>query len=157
MAEAYTLHAYLLTEKRFDVERLVSNPETLLHEQTFGKLPALTQDDIRQAGKCIAFSTPTAAEFLLLRAIENALRMYYGTHFKIKKNEDLMWGPMVSRLRKKKRSPRPNKILLDHLDNIRFNFRNPTDHPEKSYGDDEVQDLFSLVADALNRLVRELP
>jgi hypothetical protein len=64
---------------------------------------------------------------------------------------------MISRLRKKTRKPKPNKILLDHLDNIRSNFRNPTDHPEMTYGIDEVQDLFSIVTDSLNRIAVELP
>lgn len=55
------------------------------------------------------------------------------------------------------RNPKPNKALLDHLDNIRKNFRNPTNHPEMVYGMDEVQTLFALVVDVLDRMARELP
>jgi hypothetical protein len=66
-------------------------------------------------------------------------------------------GALVQTLRNKKRKPRPDETLLNHLDHIRRNFRNPTDHPDKSYDLDEVQDLFSLVADVLNRIARELP
>jgi hypothetical protein len=157
LAEADNLPAYMLSEKRFEVARLVTSPATFLHEHTFTKLPPIAQSDIQEAGRCIAFDTPTAAGFLLLRATERALRAYYSRYFKVKKDEKLMWGPMITRLRNKSKKSRPNKILLDHLDNIRFNFRNPTDHPEKTYGIDEVQDLFSLVADVLNRVAAEFP
>jgi hypothetical protein len=157
LAEVTNLPAYLLTAKRFELARLVNNPDTLLHEHTFTKLPLIAQSDIKEGSRCIAFNTPTAAGFLLLRATESALRAYYGKYFKVKKDEKLLWGPMIIRLRTKLKKPRPNKILLDHLDNIRFNFRNPTDHPEMIYGIDEVQDLFSLVADVLNRIADELP
>ncbi len=157
LAETKNLTAYLLTQKRYEVAQLVNNPETFLREHTFSKLPAIAQSDIKEGSRCIAFNTPTAAGFLLLRATESALRAYYGRYFKVKKDEKLMWGPMITRLRNKSKKPRPNKVLLDHLDNIRFNFRNPTDHPEMSYGIDEVQDLFSLVADVLNRIAVELP
>ena len=54
-----------------------------------------------------------------------------------------MWGPMVDSLRKRK--TRVSKPLLDNLDNIRYSFRNPTQHPEKTYDIEEVQDLFNYV------------
>ena len=157
LAEAKNLPAYLLMEKRFEVARLVNNPETFLREHTFAKLPPIAQSDLKEGSKCIAFDTPTAAGFLLLRATESALRAYYSKYFKVKKDEKLMWGPMIIRLRRKSKKPRPNKVLLDHLDNIRFNFRNPTDHPEMTYSIEEAQDLFSLTTDVLNRIAAELP
>jgi hypothetical protein len=60
---------------------------------------------------------------------------------------------MLKQLREKKRV-KPPDALLDTLDRIRVNFRNPTSHPEKIYDLDEVQDLFGLCVDALNRIVR---
>jgi hypothetical protein len=157
LAEAQNLTAYLLMEKRFQVTQLVNKPDTFLRQHTFAKLPPIAQSDIKEGCKCLAFDTPTAAGFLLLRATESALRTYYGKYFRVKKDEKLMWGPMITRLRSKSKKPRPNKVLLDHLDNIRFNFRNPTDHPEMTYGIEEAQDLFSLTTDVLNRIAAELP
>jgi hypothetical protein len=40
------------------------------------------------------------------------------------------------------RSKPPPAALLDNLDGLRRNFRNPTQHPEKVYDIHEAQDLF---------------
>lgn len=60
---------------------------------------------------------------------------------------------MINQLREKKKNP-PPKELIEVLDRIRVSFRNPTSHPDKMYDSDEVQDLFGLVVDALNKIVR---
>jgi hypothetical protein len=104
-----------------------------------------------------AFELPTAGAFHLLRAVEDALRAYHKLYFKRGVTDGVAWGPLLRNLQDKKRKPRPDETLLTHLDHIRKNFRNPTDHPEKIYDMDGVQDLFSLVADVLNRIARELP
>lgn len=63
-----------------------------------------------------------------------------------------MWGPMVTHLKKRKAKPIPPATLLNNLDNIRVSFRNPTQHPEKIYDIQEVQDLFGLCVDVVNRM-----
>lgn len=156
-AETATLNAYVLTEQRLDGRRLIDRPESFLGNKTFNKLPFVAQYDIKEAGKCIAFEVPTAGAFHLLRATEDTLRAYY-THFvKRGRKPNPMWNDMVNALKAKPRKPKPNTALLDHLDNIRTNFRNPTDHPEMIYGIDEVQNLFALVVDVLDRMAKELP
>jgi hypothetical protein len=156
-AEARTLNAYVLNEKRFDVLKLVANPASFFGEGTFEKLPRIAQLDIREAGKCIGFELPTAGAFHLLRATEDSLRTYYKVFFKRAKIEKSMWGPLINSLRTKTRKPKPSETLLNHLDHIRNNFRNPTDHPDMVYDMDGVQDLFSLVVDVLNRMAKEFP
>ena len=158
-AETSTLKAYVLTEKKMtsDVDRLVERPETFLSAHTFGKLPSVAQYDLRQAGKCIAFEIPTAAAFHLLRATEDAFRSYQAHFIKKRGKLNPTWADLITSLKAKRRSPLPNKTLLNHLDHIRDSFRNPTNHPEKIYDMDEVQDLFGLVADVLNRIAKELP
>jgi hypothetical protein len=47
----------------------------------------------------------------------------------------------------------PAGPLLNNLDNIREHYRNPTQHPDKVYDINEVQDLFGLCIDAINRMV----
>jgi hypothetical protein len=62
---------------------------------------------------------------------------------------------MVEHLRK--RSDAPPRSLLDGLDNIRHNFRNPTQHPEAIYDIQEAQDLLSLSLDAVGRAFKAMP
>jgi hypothetical protein len=156
-AEARTLDAYVLSEKRFDVGRLARSPDSFLALGTFGKLPEIARFDLKEAGKCIAFELPTAGAFHLLRAAEDTLRSYFKTFFKRGSVNKMSWGQLVDRLRSKPRKPKPDEVLLHHLDHIRKNFRNPTDHPEMMYDSDQVQDLLALVTDALNRMSKQLP
>ena len=98
VAEIKGFEAYLVTPKRLDVNRLLKYPEQLLAPQVFNSLPALARFDIAEAGKCLAFERPTAAAFHLLRATECALRALCEKHVK-RNRPQLLWGPMVARLR----------------------------------------------------------
>jgi hypothetical protein len=132
-AEASTMAAYVLREKRFEAVRLVEAPESLFAPDTFGRLPRIAQIDILEAGKCIGFGLPTAGAFHLLRATEDSLRSYYRTFVKRGNIDKATWGNLVEQLRAKKRKPKPNETLINHLDHLRKNFRNPTDHPDMVY------------------------
>ncbi len=117
-------------------------------------MPRIARSDYEDSAKAIAYELPTQAAFSILRATEDLLNNYY-EHF-IKQNgtksDKRTWGPMIEQLRRKKSSPKPDEDLLSHLDHIRTKFRNPTDHPDKIYGLDEVQDLFNLCVDVMNRM-----
>lgn len=80
--------------------------------------------------------------------------MFYHSIVKRKRMTIPLWGPTVDAL-KKRRNPPPVE-LLNNLDNIRRSFRNPTQHPEKIYDIQEVQDLFALCVDAIDRMIRHL-
>ena len=101
----------------------------------------------------LAFELPTAAAFHFLRGTEEALRDFYLKSVKRDRiKEPRMWGPIVSHLRTRKKPP--PALLLDNLDSLRSNFRNPTQHPEKVFDLDEAQDLLALAIDSINRMSR---
>ena len=129
--------------------------QTLFPGGVFDKLPELTRYDFAEAGKCVAFERPTAAAFHLLRGTEGALRDFYLATVKRKRLNVLLWKPMLDQMAA--RSKPPPRPLLDHLDHIRANFRNPTQHPEARYDIDEAEDLFGLCVDAATRLIRAHP
>ena len=120
----------------------------------FEALPDISKYDFMEAGKCIAFERATAAAFYTMRGTEGVLRHYYCSIIKRGRVAKLMWYDMVQHLRKRRDAP--PKALLDNLDNIRLNFRNPTQHPEARYDMDEAQDLLSLSIDAINRIYKDL-
>jgi hypothetical protein len=142
--------AFIVTDKRVDVNKLLHDVPSLLAPNVFDSLPDIARYDFVEAGQCIAFERPTAAAFHLLRATEGVLRQLYCLSVK-RERVELMWGPMVKHLRQHKK-PRFGP-LLDHLDHIRLSFRNPTQHPEKIYDIQEVQDLFGLCVDVVTRMV----
>lgn len=143
--------AYIVSDKRLSIEKLLANVPSLFAPNAFASLPATAQYDFSEAGKCIAFERATAGAFHLLRATEGVLRGFYCSIVRRNRIDPLLWGPMVGQLRKR-RSPPPAE-LLDNLDNIRRSFRNPTQHPEKIYDIHESQDLFGLCVDVVNRMV----
>lgn len=154
MAEAGEQVTYVITEKRLDIKKLVQNPQGLLAPNVYDRLPGVCFQDFNAACRAIAFELPTAAAFLLLRCTEGTLRHYYTCNVKTRRlrSDQMMWGPMLGQLREKRSKAPPE--LLDTLDRIRVNFRNPTNHPQKIYEIQEVQDLFGLCVDAINRMVR---
>ncbi len=154
-AELQGLDAYVVTQKRLDVLKLLNDVPLLLSPYVYQVLPYIAQEDLEEAGKCIAFERPTAAAFHLLRGTEAVLREFYCTL--VRKNRcALMWGPILTDLRKRRKA-KQHLTLLANLDNIKDSFRNPTQHPEKIYNTDEVQDLWGLCIDAINRMAKELP
>lgn len=159
IAELAGLSAYVVTPKRIDIDKLQNNVNLLFAPTVFEKLPTVAQYDLREAGKCIAFERPTAAAFHLMRASESVLREYYLFHVKRDRVKVLLWGTITKELQSKSKFLKDEKrqVLFKNLDNIRLSFRNPTQHPEKIYDIQEVQDLWGLCVDVINRMAAEFP
>ncbi len=153
-AETKGIYSYVVTEKRLDAEKLLNDMRGLFAPETFDQLSDIAQHDFKAAGRCIAFECSTAAAFHLLRGIEGILRQYYEI-FIGSVSADITWGHITTTLRKK-RDKRIDHHTLRHLDHIRSAFRNPTQHPEKTYDIQEIQDLFPLVVDVTNRMINEI-
>jgi hypothetical protein len=153
-AEAGGIFAFVTTEKRLDIEKLLSDVRSLLTAKSYDVLPDIARHDLNEAGKCIAYERPTAAAFRLLRGTESVLRAFYCSIVKKQRVKPLLWDPMVASLRKRKNPP--PAPLLENLTNIRRSFRNPTQHPEKIYDIEEVQDLFGLCVDVIRRMAAYL-
>jgi len=150
-AEAMQSYVYLVTDKRLTVDKILDSVESLFHPDCFSKLSDIAQYDFRQAGRCIAFELPTAAAFHLLRGTEAVLRDYYEEIVQRSRIKSRLWGPLIDHLRLKRGH---DIALLANLDNIRLSYRNPTQHPEKIYDIHEVQDLFGLCVDVVNRMAK---
>lgn len=151
-AEITLSHAYMVTDKKLGLDNLLDKVDILFGgDSIFNRLPQTVKLDFKEAGKCIAFERSTAAAFHILRGTEGMLRAFYFVRVKSKKKRitNPLWDPIITDLKNKNKAPKP---LLDVLDNIRMNFRNPTMHPEKTYDVDEVQNLFNLCIDAITRM-----
>jgi hypothetical protein len=155
-AELRGFRAFVVTPKRMETRRLLADVPSLLAPGSFQKMPDVAQHDFTEAGKCLAFERSTAVAFHLLRSTESVLRAFY-SHLVRRGRCELMWGPMVQDLQRRRRVAGPHGDLLKHLDHIRRSFRNPTQHPEKIYDIQEVQDLWGLCVDAVNRMASALP
>lgn len=153
-AELQLRSAYVVTPKRIPLDNLLKNPGQIFASGTFQQLPDICQYDFREACLCIAFGRPTASAFHILRGTEGALRDYYCFIVKQNRVKPLLWKNMVDHLRKRRDAP--PKALMDNLDNIRVNFRNPTQHPEARYDMDGAQDLLGISVDVVNRMIKDI-
>lgn len=153
-AELKLRDAYLITPKRFNLNHLLDEPSELFGVDVFSLLPQICRFDLASSGMAISYNLPTAAAFHLMRGTEGVLRFYYCTIVKRKRVNPLLWGNIITHLRQRKDTPK--KSILDSLDNIRVNFRNPTQHPEARYDIDEAQDLLAVSIDAINRMIKDL-
>lgn len=151
-AESEGLFTFIVTEKRMDLDKLLNNVDKLFSSGVFDKLSEIAKYDLIEAGKCVAFELPTSAAFHILRATEDTLKNFYCSVVKQNRVKDYTWGNMINSLRGKK-GLITLKTLFDNLDNIRFNFRNPTQHPESIYNIDIAQDLFGICIDVINRMI----
>ncbi|MTJ01535.1 MULTISPECIES: hypothetical protein [Idiomarina] len=151
-AELNERYAFVPTPKRLALHKLLDSVHEIFCPDAFDSLPEIARYDFSYAGKCIAFELPTAAAFHVLRATESVLRSYYEAMIKQKRIKSRNWGPIVNDLRAR-RATSKHEVLNNHLDNIRASFRNPTQHPDKIYDIHEVQDLYSLCVDVVNRMV----
>lgn len=151
-AESEGLFTFIVTEKRMDLNKLLNNVDKLFSFGVFDKLSEIAKYDLIEAGKCITFELPTSAAFHILRATEDTLKNFYCSVVKRNRVKDYTWGNIIKSLRSKK-GLITLKTLFDNLDNIRFNFRNPTQHPESIYNIDNAQDLFGICIDVINRMI----
>ena len=152
-AELQTLEAFVVTPKRFDIDKLLNNIGSLMSPGIFSALPDIVRYDLTEAGKCITFGRPTAAAFHLLRGTEAVLRHFYCTLIHRKRVSTLLWGDITKDLRTRK-TTKKYTTLYNNLDNIRLSYRNPTQHPEATYDIDAVQDLLPLCFEVITRMTK---
>jgi len=152
-AEIRQRYAFILDEKRLGLDKLRNNISRLFADKVYDGFSDEAKKDFSEAGQCIAFERYTASAFHILRGTEAELRRYYLHKVKQNRVSPLLWDKIVKHLCTKRGVP---KGLLAVLDSIREDFRNPTAHPEKFYGEDEVQSLFTHCADVVNRISKEI-
>lgn len=152
-ADLLLCEAFVVTSKRYDTNKLLDDIGALMSPNVFSHLTPITQYDLIEAGKCIAFERPTAAAFHFLRATEAELRHFYLTFITTKRIPILLWGDMTTDLRNRLRTKK-HTTLYNNLDNIRTSYRNPTQHPDAIYDIHEVQDLCPLCFEVINRMDR---
>ena len=154
-AESKHIQTVVLIEKRFEMGKLMGKVSALMPRGVYARLPEIAKHDMNEAGKCIALERSTAAAFHCLRATEAMLKEFYFHFVKRNRLRRPMWYDMVEALRKKHRNKPPGEVL-DHLDMIRNNYRNPTQHPKMIYDIEDAQDLFSNCISALHMMTKAM-
>jgi len=136
-----------------------TNPHFLLKEprkffeklSNWSKITKLAQNDIKNACRCLCFELPTPAAFMFWRASEDTLRHYYKKKTKTLISGFIDWNKITRKLEKTGKVP---QHIIDALDLIRNNYRNPVAHPDVTYAQKQTERLmhyaFGLIESMLN-------
>lgn len=153
-AELPTLATYFISQVgAYSTADLIERAEVVFSENIRQNLLTQVLFDIREAGKCIVFNTPTAAGFHILRATEATIREYYAVvtnNSPRPRNRD--WGAYIRVLR----SSSADQKIVAMLDQIRDMHRNPLIHPEESLNREEAIELFDICKSAIQAITRDI-
>lgn len=117
---------YVSPKGLFDTRRLISKASSV-YQGYADRLPKETIADTDEAGRCLAFSLPTASGFHMARATESVIKQYMAMYgCQPPKESDRNWKNYIRALIEKKAHPK----ITHHLDQIRDLHRNPISHPD---------------------------
>lgn len=155
-AELNVSHSYFVIAKRgYDSTVLIDRAEIVFAPDLTSKAPEALED-VRQAGKCIAFELPTAAGFHLMRALEMIIRLYYDSVMPqgSKRPDRMNMGDYISKMEQAKIG---DCKVLGVLKQVKDLHRNELMHPEVSLDMDEALGLLGIVQSAITAMLRVLP
>src|SRR5262245_18128571 len=137
-----------------DVRILLENAEQILPPELVAVLPANVLEDIREAGKCLAFERATACAFHSCRATEGLMRAYYKHLMKVDWPPAGIrpdWKVLVDQLKVNGAPPRQ----LEKLDDIRAD-RNSYAHPDVTVPMDEAPLVYATCNTAMFYIAKEM-
>jgi hypothetical protein len=148
------LHAYCVSDKGIlSTPKLVNKAEEMFGERTASRLPSVAIEDVRSAGRCLAFNLPTASGFHIIRALE-AIVVDYIIKVTGEKPIKRDLGAYIKTL--ENLDEPASKDVTSVIDQIRRLHRNPLMHPEDVLEPDEALDLFLLCRSAINATVSDM-
>jgi hypothetical protein len=141
----------------FSTSALISKAEEMFGEHR-DLLPEITVLQIKEAGKCLAFSLGSAAAFHLFGALESVLREYYD---RLSGGEPRLKNPsMGAYIGKLSEMPDVDQKLIASLRQVKDLHRNPAIHIEKILTMDEALTLQGMIHSAISTtldIVSKLP
>jgi hypothetical protein len=141
-AELSDWDTYFVSQKgAFSTSELINQAELMIPESTRKILGAGTVEDLRQAGRCVAFNLGTAACFHMVRATEAVIREYYFALLgSLPKVSSRNWGAYHRNMSKSPLADVKAMVLLKH---VTENYRNPVLHPEEVVEPDDALEFIN--------------
>lgn len=146
-------HSSLPLDQWHDPVRLKSDIMSLMPSGIYAGLPLIAQQDLVDAGECLANRQPTAAAPLLLRCVEATLREFHRC-VTGETSQEKDWNTLENEIGLSIGTAR--WFIIGPIKDIRINHRNPTMHAEKRYNLEEAQRLFYQCIEILTRMTEIL-
>ncbi|MGI6585795.1 MAG: hypothetical protein ACOX3L_07635 [Lutisporaceae bacterium] len=141
----------------FQPDTLLYTVNSMYRPEVWDFIPEQSKCDISEGAKGLLVYIPTGSAFLFLRALEGCIRFL--CHSIDVNNGELMFGQAIDFLDKffsdihlEKKDKEFIERQINFLRYIKNEFRNPSAHPEKSFDQQESEQLFQVVNVAINRI-----
>lgn len=130
---------FVTARRAYSIDELINNAEKVFGDNAIPLFSARTLNDIREAGRGIAFELPTAAGFHSVRSTEAVARGYHDVITGTQIAEGTPMGPLINELRKKRDVLVSQRVIdsedllhlvieiLNRLNNV---YRKPITHPD---------------------------
>jgi hypothetical protein len=155
-AELNGWDAFFVSQKgAFSTADLINRAETLLPSESARLLLSPEAlEDIRQAGRCIAFNLGTAAAFHIIRCAETFIWKYYALvigHLPPVKIRN--WGTYIRNLTA---SGKADSKVIAWMTQIKDQYRNPVLHPNEVVTPDDALEFINACTSLMMCIAREL-
>ena len=121
----------------------------------YAYLPSMAQEDLVEAGECLASRNPNGSATLLLRCVKAMLRELHWSLMG-ETGAEMDWNTMENGVSNSIADYGKRMYILGPLRDLRFNFRNKTMHGLKRFGMEDGQRLFYLCIEAITRMTENL-
>lgn len=156
-AEVQNMALYFVSKKAiYDTNDLIAHADNLFPENVQKQMGNQSRQDIKEAGKCLAFDLATAAGFHITRAVEGVLIDYL----------KLLNAQAVTELKdaqrnlgnyiKLAREQKGEEKVCNSLDQFRDLHRNPLIHPETVLTMDEAITLLGIAQSTIVGMAYEI-
>lgn len=137
-----------------DPHTLLKEPATFFEKRAnWKKLSQTAKYDLSDAFRSLCFELPTPAAFMLWRACEDTLRRYHVKKLNTQLKGFLDWYRITRDLEASGRIP---GHIIDTLDLIRNNYRNPVAHPDERYTQKQTERLLHYAIDLLESMLNDM-
>jgi hypothetical protein len=142
---------YAPPKRLYSTRKLIEGADAAFSDATKKRLSGITLEDIREAGKCLAFERATACGFHILRALEAVLVDYISTVTTTPPPQRNL-GQYIITLRNNGAAA----AVLAVIDQIRALHRNPLMHPEDVLTLDQAIGLFQVCQSAIEATIADM-
>jgi hypothetical protein len=143
---------FFVTQKGvYDTGTLINNAAAV-YDDLRPTIPSDAIDDTNQAGRCLAFTLPTAAGFHIARATEAVMLKYMAAcECPPLKESQRNWGKYIDALKEKN----ADAAVLHHLTQLKDLHRNPLIHPEVTLTMQEANSLWSMCTSVIQAMAAD--
>jgi hypothetical protein len=158
-SEAQDLEVFSVPQKcAYSTTTLIDAGENVLPPSVRDFISNYAKEEMHEAGRCLAFTLPTAAGFHMVRALEAVVRNYWDVlsagkpRPKYASGDDAAMGTFISEVEKEG----ADKKAIETLKQLTKLHRNPIAHPDAVLSEPEAIILLGVVTSAITVMVEEM-